>query len=250
MQNVSSHLHRFQDGVVVRDAIVPMENGEYHYYEGVTYQFFQEFTKREDIIYIYFAWGDGRDAATVFDNVYEYNDTRTLRNIYLHPMVEVNGRVREVVEDLDMMWHTLQFIPPIKRIVRDALRNDLSQFYPKPSYPYEAFEISSQKDRIPFEEGKQAPQFHTGNLMKAVASAIFAGGTKNALRALRAEAKSVMPGLTFPQKRIEADEGGSMSSDSNNCASAGSSCAGMSCCGNSTSCVYISDFDASFCLDV
>lgn len=86
--------------------------------------------------------------------------------------------------------------------------------------------------------------------MSAATSAILAGGTKNSLRALRAQAKNVMPGLNFPQKKIEADKEGSMISDSNNCASAGSSCTGMTCCGNSTSCVYISDFDASFCLDV
>jgi hypothetical protein len=46
---------------------------------------------------------------------------------------------------------------------------------------------------------------------------------------------------------MERGEGGSMSSASNNCANAGSSCAGMLCCGN---CEKISDFDASFCLDV
>ena len=38
--------------------------------------------------------------------------------------------------------------------------------------------------------------------------------------------------------------------DTSECATAGSSGAGVSRCGNSTCCVYISDFDASFCIDV
>ena len=236
-----------KDGVVIRDAIVPTGNN-YRYYEGITYKFFNEFEHREDIIYLYFAWGDGRTAATVFDNVYMYNDTSNLRNIYLHPMIEVNGLVREAEEDLEMAWKTAQYIPPIKRIVRDALRGDLSKFYPKPSYPYQRFEVNTRKNHIPYEEGKNYPKLHGGNFMNVAASAILAGGTKNALRALRAEAKSIMPGLTFPQKKLAAED--DYTSDTTECATAGSSCAGLSCCGNSTSCVYISDFDASFCLDV
>jgi hypothetical protein len=39
------HLHFFHavqngNGFVVRDAVVQIESGEYHYYEGVTYQLF------------------------------------------------------------------------------------------------------------------------------------------------------------------------------------------------------------------
>jgi hypothetical protein len=234
----------------VRDAIVPMGNGEYHYYEGITYKFFKAFEQKENIIYLYFAWGDGRSAATVFDNVYEYNDTRKLRNIYLHPLIEVNGLVREAEEDLDMAWKTAQFVPPIKRIVRDALREDYTKFYPKPSYPYNPLEVSSfEENRMPFEEGSSFPQMNTGNLMNVAGSAIVYGGTRDTLRALRAEAKLAMPGLMFPQKKLAADQEEVDNSDTN-CATAGSSCSGMDCCGNSTSCVYISDFDTSFCLDV
>lgn len=233
---------------MVRDAIVPMGNGEYHYYEGITYKYFEEFEQREDIIYLYFAWGDGRGAATVFDNVYGYNDTLKLRNIYLHPLIEVNAMVREAEEDLDMAWKTAQFVPPIKRIVRDALREDYSKFYPKPSYPYKPYEVSTEENHAPFEEGSSLPQVNAGNLIKVAAGAILAGGTTNALRALRAEAKNAMPSLIFPQKQTTDREYGGDSDT--NCATAGSACAGMSCCGNSTSCVYISDFDASFCLDV
>jgi len=244
---IADDLVILQDGVVIRDAIVPTGNN-YRYYEGITYKFFNEFEHREDILYLYFAWGDGRTAATVFDNVYMYNDTSNLRNIYLHPMIEVNSLVREAEEDLEMAWKTAQYIPPIKRIVRDALRGDLSKFYPKPSYPYQRFEVNTRKNHIPYEEGKNYPKLHGGNFMNVAASAILAGGTKNALRALRAEAKSIMPGLTFPQKKLAAED--DYTSDTTECATAGSSCAGLSCCGNSTSCVYISDFDASFCLDV
>ncbi len=112
---VADDLVILQDGVVVRDAIVPMKDGTYHYYEGVTYKYIKEFEQKKAIIYLYFAWGDGRSAATVFDNVYLYNDTQKLRNIYLHPCMEVNGLVREAEEDLDMAWMTSQYIPPIKK---------------------------------------------------------------------------------------------------------------------------------------
>ena len=74
---VADDLVILQDGVVVRDAIIPMGNGKYHYYEGVTYKFFKDFEHRDNIIYLYFAWGDGRAAVTVFDNVYMYKFTCT-----------------------------------------------------------------------------------------------------------------------------------------------------------------------------
>ena len=86
----------------------------YHYYEGVTYQFHAtEFAQYEEApIFLYLAWGDGRSAATVFDHVYNYNNTEILRNIMLHPVVEVDGElVREALEDLDMAWKTQRFIP-------------------------------------------------------------------------------------------------------------------------------------------
>lgn len=119
---IASDLIILQDGVVCRDAIVPIKRKEsdkkkYRYYEGVTYNFHKDFDNRDDIIYLYFAWGDDRTAASVFDNVYMYNDTLKLRNVFLHPVVEVNGMVREAEEDLNMVWNTVQFIPPIKRIV-------------------------------------------------------------------------------------------------------------------------------------
>ena len=230
--------------------MVPTDNGKYLYYEGITYNFFKQLDTREDIIYLYFAWGNGRSAASVFDNVYAYNDTMHLRNIYLHPMVEVNGLVREAEEDLEMAWKTAQFILPIKRIVRDALREDFSKFYPKPSYPYELYQPNSPKDRIPYEEGKKYPKVNAGNFVNVAASAIAAGGTKNALRALRAEAKKVLPDLYFPQKKLRGVGDDDLVLKDEECADAGSSCAGLSCCGNSTSCVYVSDFDASFCLNV
>ena len=236
--------------MAIRDAIVPSkENGKYLYYEGITYKFFKGIDERENIIYLYFAWGDGRSAASVFDNVYMYNDTSALRNIYLHPMVEVNGLVREAEEDLEMAWKTAQFIPPIKRIVRDALREDYSKFYPKPSYPYQSYQPDTPKDHIPHEAGKNYPKVEPGNLMNVAATAIAAGGTKNSLRALRAEAKKVFSDLYFPQKKLRAEDDDLVLEDEK-CADAGSSCAGLSCCGNSTSCVYVSDFDASFCLNV
>ena len=63
-----------QDSVVKQDAIVPMENREKHYYKGITYRYFKAFEEKDNIMYLYFAWGDGRSAGSVFDNVYLYND--------------------------------------------------------------------------------------------------------------------------------------------------------------------------------
>lgn len=253
-QALNHAVHRFQvaddlvilqDGVVVRDAIVPMEDGYYHYYEGITFKFFKTFEGRENIIYLYFAWGDGRSAASVFDNVYMYNDTNTLRNIYLHPLVEVNGLVREAEEDLDMAWMTSQFIPPIKRIVRDAIRQDYSKFYPKPEYPYKRFEINKPQNKPLYEKGDH-PGLNIGNLRKMTIRAIQAEGAINALRALRAEARVVMPSIEFPPRKLLAEEDNDLGM--HDCAVPGSSCSGKSCCSNETSCVYVSDLGTSFCV--
>jgi hypothetical protein len=224
---------------------VPTEDGYYHYYEGVTYKFFKRFEGRENIIYLYFAWGDGRSAASVFDNVYMYNDTNTLRNIYLHPLVEVNGLVREAEEDLDMAWMTSQFILPIKKIVRDAIRQDYSKFYPKQEYPYERFEVIKPQNKPQYEKGDH-PGLNIGNLRKMAIRAIKAGGAKNALSALRAEARVVMPWIEFPPRKLPAEDDDELGV--NECALPGSPCAGKSCCSNATSCVYISDLEKSFCV--
>ena len=113
---ISDELVILQDGVVVRDAIVTAESEdgtkEYHYYEGVTYEFHEEFKNDESIVYMYLRWGDGRSAASVFDNIYTYSDTKRLRNTKLHPVIEVNGMTREAQEDIDMAWTDEMFTIP------------------------------------------------------------------------------------------------------------------------------------------
>ena len=109
---ISDELVILQDGVIVRDAIVIVVNeegvNEYHYYEGVTYQFHPEFD--DNTIYLYLRWGDGRSAASVFDNIYTYSDTKKLRNTKLHPVIEVDEMTREAQEDIDMSWTDEMFI--------------------------------------------------------------------------------------------------------------------------------------------
>jgi hypothetical protein len=196
--------------------------------------------KNQNILYCYFAWGDGRSAATVFDSVYTYNDTQSLQNINLHPMVEVNGLVREVAEeDLDMAWKTSQFIPPIKKIVRDAIRRDYNKFYPKPVYPYNRFEENKPKDKPPYENASH-PGLNIGMTRELTLHAIQAGGTKNSLRALWAEARMSIPTLEFPTNKLTPG--------TEKCALSGNTCSGQTCCGNKTSCVYVSNLDESYCI--
>ena len=54
---VAADLVIIQDDVVIRDAIVPMGNGEYQYYEGITYKCFKGFEQKVNVVHLYFAWG-------------------------------------------------------------------------------------------------------------------------------------------------------------------------------------------------
>lgn len=207
---ISDDLVILQDGVVLRDMIVPVRiSGEedsdeeeipvgdrlYHYYEGVTYKFQKEIDlQREDIIFLYFAWGDGRNAATVFDNAYMFNDTHQIRNIYLHPVVETNGLIRETEEDLEMIWNTNQYVYPIRRIIRDALKKNLTQFYTRVDYPYMESTFA-QNDRVmQFEKGKPDP-IHFMAFTEPATSAILSDGSKQDMKELNAAAKRTMPWL-------------------------------------------------------
>jgi hypothetical protein len=58
-QALEHAVHRFQiaddlvilqDGVVVRGALVPMDDGKYKYYEGISWKFFKNFEEPEHII--------------------------------------------------------------------------------------------------------------------------------------------------------------------------------------------------------
>ena len=180
-----------------------MEDGkkkkQFHYYEGISYKFHEELWKdREDVIFLYFAWGDGRSAGSVFDNVFHYSDTKALRNIYLHPVVEVNGLIREAEEDLDMIWNTKQFTLPIKKILVDALRNDLAKFYPKPKYMYRPYEVNqTESNAMPYEKTDPDGLWFQEGFMQSAAMAVHENGAMYALKNLRAKARATMPWLEF-----------------------------------------------------
>lgn len=99
-----------QDGVTVRDAIVPNVDGSntYRYYEGIIIPFHKDLKERDDVIFLYFAWGNGRSVSNVFDTIIRYSDTGNLINLFVHPVIEVNGLTRDIHEDLFMTWD----IPP------------------------------------------------------------------------------------------------------------------------------------------
>jgi len=127
-----------QDGVILRDAIVPLNDGTegYEYYEGITLPFHGDIKDREDVIYIYFAWGDGRRSSNVFESVLGYSNTGRLINLFLHPVIEVNALVRDTMEDLGMIWNTKPYMSANERTIRSALENDLSRFRKKKTYAY------------------------------------------------------------------------------------------------------------------
>lgn len=70
-----------QDGVVLRDAMVPIRDvdvdgspggatsndvGKFFYYEGISYEFHPDVAARDDAVYLYFGWGNGRTAGHVY----------------------------------------------------------------------------------------------------------------------------------------------------------------------------------------
>mmetsp|Transcript_32211 Transcript_32211/g.68164 ORF Transcript_32211/g.68164 Transcript_32211/m.68164 type:complete len:669 (+) Transcript_32211:17-2023(+) len=202
-----------QDGVVVRDAIVTVKKDdgakEYHYYEGVTYQFHEKFRDDDGVIWLYLLWGDDRTAASVFDNVYQYADTKQLRNSKLHPTVEVNGMVREALEDIDMEWTDCNFDKPIRQIVKEALAEDYSKFYPKPNYTYVRQESYEAEDNKRPEVGEECGEdVYLTDLRKTVTKAILMGGTEDALQMVRDKARVTLKQLSMPllEQRVMGNE--------------------------------------------
>ena len=66
----------------------------------------------------YFAWGNGRKASTVFEDVARFRNTRALINYMLHPVVQVKGLVRNIVEDTEMAWVFPMLVEPLVHTVR------------------------------------------------------------------------------------------------------------------------------------
>lgn len=132
----SSDLIILQDGVVVRDAAVPQPDGSYLYYEGINYAFHKDLPK--DTIYMYFSWGDGRLKTShhVFDAIYRFKDSGRLINLFLHPVIEINGRSRHIHEDLDMAWTRPAYVEAIESVIHSAIEGNLDFFTYKPKVPY------------------------------------------------------------------------------------------------------------------
>lgn len=131
--DVASDLILLQDGIVLRDVIIPSEDvGLYRYFEGVPYQFLGDSTDRTDVIFIYFMWGEGKKAQDVFENINRYTDTKKLRNNHLHPVIEVNGFMREIGENVDIDWSGYAYAQVIESTVHAALDGKTTDFHPKP----------------------------------------------------------------------------------------------------------------------
>lgn len=245
---ISDELVILQDGVIVRDAIVIVVNeeglNEYHYYEGVTYQFHPEFDDKT--IYLYLRWGDGRSAASVFDNIYTYSDTKKLRNTKLHPVIEVDEMTREAQEDIDMSWTDEMFTIPIRSIVSDAIKGDYSLFRPKETYSYERGEYNQPKeDYVGPEVGESldSQPINVRSLRKALTKAIELDGTKEALKKVRDEARIALPSMKFHETNVAYSE------MSTSCAPGGTSCRNSDCC-EGMACLYIPGVEDSFCVDM
>lgn len=129
---VADDLIILQDGRVLRDAVLKVEvdgSIHYRYYEGVTYDFHDEFKNcDDDVIYIYMSWGNGKTSSHVFDGVWRYSDTGTLINLFLHPVVQVGQRTRDIHEDLEMAWKDQAYVNSIEHVMMEALDGRLETF--------------------------------------------------------------------------------------------------------------------------
>jgi len=147
----ASDLIILQDGVVVRDVIVPVKKANsnvverYEYYEGATYQFHEEWRDRDDVIFVFFVWGGkiGRTPNAVFDSHHYYQNSMDVTNIFLHPAIRIgyNATVQKhILEDIAMEWSspaTGSNERLIEAAVMEALDGNLTLFYPVENFVYE-----------------------------------------------------------------------------------------------------------------
>ena len=198
--DITSDLIILQDGMVLRDVIIPSDEkpGLYHYYEGITYQFHDDAIDRDDAIYVYFMWGDTRRAQDVFENVNRYSDTKALRNLHIHPAVEVGGMIREMEEDLAVDWSGYFHTEAIYVTIRAALDGDLDLFVPKEVRPYEraAINMTDDVDLRPHARGVGDPDgmnFVPPKFVSAIVRSILGGYASDDLQALTEAARSWVP---------------------------------------------------------
>ena len=198
--DITSDLIILQDGVVLRDVIIPSDDelGLYHYYEGITYQFHDGAIDRDDAIYVYFMWGDTRRAQDVFENVNRYSDTKALRNLHIHPVVEVGVMIREMEEDIAVDWSGYFHTEAIDATIRAALDGDLGMFTAKEAKTYEraAINMTDDEDRRPHARGVGDPtamNFVPPKFVSAIVRSILGGYSSDDLQALTEAARSWVP---------------------------------------------------------
>lgn len=200
---VADDLIILQDGVVLRDAIVPAGNDiegteVYHYYEGASFNFHDDIISHQDVVYLYFSWGDGRNVQSVFDNVLRYSDTNTLINLFLHPVVEKNGRTRDMMEDLEQAWNSPGYLSSLEKSVRAALDGDLSLFRPKSAIrPYTRSVVNEETQKEPGYEYEPALEkgLIDNDYVTALWKAVSTNGADTELRLLNKATKKWLPEL-------------------------------------------------------
>lgn len=204
---VADNLIILQDGVVLRDMIVPATDGSglYHYYEAVTYKFHQEFKDRDDIISLYFAWGKkkGRTVFNVFDGIIRYDDTLVLLNVFLHPVIVVGGLSREMQEDLEHEWLRKEYVDSCDKTIHVALDGNFTLFQPKSDgTPYMRPRMN-QTSPHDF-EAAHVSAFVDHDFVNAVWRTVHRGQSMEKMKELRSAAMKTLP--TLFSEDIEATE--------------------------------------------
>jgi hypothetical protein len=158
-------IHRFQtaddllvlqDGISVRDVLTPLDQPDmWRYCDGVTHEMRPDL-KHPQAVHAYFAWGPIRGSAQVFDFMVRYkNMPRKLVNMFLHPVLETQGKTRHILEDLEMTW-TGPHEQAIRRAAQDALLSNISHFRPIQSLDPDRLRTILEDERsMPYE----SPQF-------------------------------------------------------------------------------------------
>lgn len=171
----------------------------YEYYEGITHDFHHALP--DNAVYFYYMWGNGRRASSVFETVIRYSDTGTLMNLFLHPVVHVQGDlVRDVHEDLLQIWNAPELQRANKKVMQEALDGNWKEFRPKPSYPYQRAVVNQidhqHQDRLEgfFETADQNPVLDA-ELMQSLFQALRKKLSDEAIATFHKTAKQKLPQL-------------------------------------------------------
>jgi hypothetical protein len=124
--------------------------------------------------------------------VYRFNDTGDLLNLFLHPVIEANGLVRNVMEDTDMEWASPLFVSACLKTIRAAMDQDLAEFLPRKRFPYKRDAVNRGDGARDYEMAGTDPSFSL-DLVKAITTAAQSGGKPQDFEDLRAVAAETMP---------------------------------------------------------